>query len=260
MSRPGLPDRSPLVGGDLIAENPSNLARADAVHSRRRAAAEPSLSPVANAMGVLAIVCALTVVAAPCLATQVDVVAVTPGLRADVSIDGADPITLDIGETAEGVTLLEVNRADAVLRVDGMRTSLPLVAKPAEVAGAARSDTVVLSADPRGHFYASGTVNGRSMRFLVDTGATLTTLSRMDARRLGLDYRSGTPSKVMTGSGEVSGWRVSLDSVRVGPTTVRDVEAFVVDNDALPVGLLGMSFLGRFDMHRQGATLVLRHH
>ena len=118
---------------------------------------------------------------------------------------------------------------------------------------------VTLSADARGHFYVNGTVNGRSLRFLVDTGATLTTLSRTDARRVGLDYRSGTPAKVTTGGGEVSGWRVTLDSVRVGATTVRDVEAFVVDNDALPVGLLGMSFLGRFDMHRQGETLALRH-
>jgi aspartyl protease family protein len=97
------------------------------------------------------------------------------------------------------------------------------------------------------------------MRFLVDTGATLTILSRTDARRIGLDYRGGTPSKVMTGNGEVSGWRVSLDSVRIGATTVHDVDAFVVDNDALPVGLLGMTFLDRFDMHRRGETLVLQH-
>jgi aspartyl protease family protein len=51
---------------------------------------------------------------------------------------------------------------------------------------------------------------------------------------------------------------VSLASVRVGDVTVRDVDAIVVDNDTLPVGLLGMSFLGRFDMQRQGSTLVLR--
>ena len=59
-------------------------------------------------------------------------------------------------------------------------------------------------------------------------------------------------------NGVVNGWRVSLDSVRIGDMTVRDVDAMVVDNDTLPVGLLGMSFLGRFDMQRQGATLVLR--
>ena len=96
------------------------------------------------------------------------------------------------------------------------------------------------------------------MRFVVETGATLTTLSRADAQRIGLDYRGGKPTRTTTANGVVNGWRMSLDSVRVGDTTVRDVDAMVVDNDTLPVGLLGMSFLGRFDMHRQGSTLVLR--
>jgi aspartyl protease family protein len=59
-------------------------------------------------------------------------------------------------------------------------------------------------------------------------------------------------------NGVVNGWRVSLDSVRVEEMTVRDVDAIVVDNDTLAVGLLGMSFLGRCDMQRQGSTLVLR--
>jgi len=39
---------------------------------------------------------------------------------------------------------------------------------------------------------------------------------------------------------------------------VHGVDAMVVDNDMLPIALLGMSFLGRFDMQRQGSTLVLR--
>ena len=83
-------------------------------------------------------------------------------------------------------------------------------------------------------------------------------LSRPEATRIGVDYSSGRPAKVQTASGEAHGWRVSLDSVRVGEVTVRDVDAIVLDNDTLPVGLLGMSFLNRFDMHRQGPTLVLR--
>jgi aspartyl protease family protein len=64
--------------------------------------------------------------------------------------------------------------------------------------------------------------------------------------------------KATTVNGVVQGWRVSLDTVRVGDTTVRDVDAMVVDNDTLPVGLLGMSFLGHFDMQRQGSILILR--
>jgi len=232
-----------------MTENLSLPPQAHARHTRRLTGA---VLPI--------IVGSLLALPASCLATEVHVVGVTPGLSAQVAIDGAEPITIDVGEaTPEGVALLEASRNGAVLRVDGMTTALPLEAEPSGTASAARSDTVMLSADARGHFYVNGTVNGRSMRFLVDTGATLTTLSRTDARRIGLDYRSGTPSKVTTGGGEVSGWQVTLDSVRVGATTVRDVEAFVVDNDALPVGLLGMSFLGRFDMHRQGETLALRH-
>jgi aspartyl protease family protein len=193
-----------------------------------------------------------------CRATEVRVVAVTPGQSADVVIEHHAPVTLDVGETVEGVKLLRVDRGGAVLSVDGITKRLPVVAVPASMGAANGSGTVTLSADARGHFFTSGTVNGRTVRFVVDTGASLTTLSRADAQRIGLHYRDGTPAQVMTVNGLVNGWRVSLGSVRVGDTTVRDVDAIVVDNDTLPVGLLGMSFLGRFDMQRQDSTLVLR--
>jgi aspartyl protease family protein len=118
----------------------------------------------------------------------------------------------------------------------------------------------MLSADASGQFYTRGAVNGRAVRFLVDTGATWTTFSRGEAKRIGLDYDRTKPptARMATGNGVTYGWRVSLNSVRIGDVTVRDVDAIVLDNDALPVGLLGMSFLGRFDMSRQGSTLVLR--
>ena len=193
-----------------------------------------------------------------CRATEVRVVAVTPGQSADVVIERRAPVTLDVGETVEGVKLLRVDGGGAVLSVDGITKRLPVVAVPASVGAANGSSTVTLSADARGHFFTSGAVNGRTVRFVVDTGASLTTLSRADAQRIGLHYRDGRPAKVMTVNGLVNGWRVSLGSVRVGDTTVRDVDAIVVDNDTLPVGLLGMSFLGHFDMQRQDSTLVLR--
>ncbi len=61
-----------------------------------------------------------------------------------------------------------------------------------------------------------------------------------------------------TANGLLNGWQGALASVSVGDATLHNVDAVVVDNDSLPLGLLGMSFLGRFDMHRQGSTLVLR--
>ncbi len=193
-----------------------------------------------------------------CLATDVRVVAVTPGRSADVVIERGAPVTIEVGETVEWVKLLRADALGAVLSVDGITKTLPLVGDRASVGDTATSGSVTLVADARGQFFTSGTVNGRSMHFVVDTGATLTTLSRADARRIGLDFRRGTPIRTTTANGVANGWRMSLDSVRVGDTTVRDVDAIVVDNDTLPVGLLGMSFLDRFDMHRQGSTLVLR--
>jgi aspartyl protease family protein len=206
----------------------------------------------------LYVVGALLLLPALCLATDVWVVAVTPGQSAAVVIGGGAPVTIEIGETVEGVTLLKADRGGAVLRVDGVTKTLPLVAEPSSVAGDTGHGTLTLSTDAHGQFFTSGAVNGRSMRFIVDTGATWTTLSRAQAQRIGLDYRSGTPTKIMTVNGVTNGWRVSLHSVRVGGMTVHDIDAIVVDNDTLLVGLLGMSFLGRFDMHRQGSTLVLR--
>ena len=200
---------------------------------------------------------AVLLLPALCLAAGVRVVAVMPGQSADIVLEHGAPVTLQVGETVEGITLLSVDRAGAVISTDGVRETLPLVADPS-IEHAAKSSTVTLSADARGQFLTSGTVNGRPVRFIVDTGATLTTLSRAEATRIGLDYSRGRITKVQTANGEAEGWRLSLGAVRVGDVTVRDVEAIVVDNETLPVALLGMSFLGRFDMQRQGSTLVLR--
>jgi len=192
-----------------------------------------------------------------CLATDLRVVAVTPGQSAEVVIEDGAPVTIQVGEIIEGVKLLSADRDGAVLSADGITETLPLVADRS-IEHAAGTSTVTLSADARGQFVTSGTVNGRPVNFLVDTGATLTTLSRAEATRIGLDYSGSRPATAQTPNGVVHGWRVSLGSVRVGNVTVHDVDAIVIDNDTLPVGLLGMSFLGRFDMQRQGSTLVLR--
>lgn len=195
-------------------------------------------------------------------ATEVQVVGLTPGRSAVVVIDG-NTMTLEVGENVEQVTLVRVDSDGAVLRVDGETRSLPLVAQGAggfelgSDTGISGASSVRLSADGSGHFMTKGAVNGRSVRFLVDTGASLTTLSKGEAQRIGLRYRSGEPATLSTANGLARGWRISLDSVRVGQMTVNDIDAVVVDSD-LPFALLGMSYLDRFDMAREGSYLVLR--
>jgi len=82
-------------------------------------------------------------------------------------------------------------------------------------------------------------------------------VSRADAERIGIDYRNGKPILVETANGTARAWRVTLDSVSIGGTTVHDVVGDVTDS-SMSVALLGMTFLNHFDMQRQGATLVLR--
>jgi aspartyl protease family protein len=207
----------------------------------------------ALAIAALLFVCAIPGAAA---AVDVQVVGVSPGSSADVSIGGSPPITIAVGETIDGVTLVSADRRGAVVRVGGATRTLPLVAYRGPTREGS-GDTITLRANPDGHFLANGSVNGKPVLFLVDTGATTVALSRPDAERLGIDYKRGSPIVSETANGLARGWRVTLASVSVGGTTIRDVQADVTDS-SMSVALLGMTFLNHFDMQRQGATLVLR--
>jgi aspartyl protease family protein len=239
-----------------MAENLWNLPKP--VYTPPPGSQGPLVSCPASTMSMLAIIFGgLAALAAPCFATDVRVVGITPGQSADLVIGNGAPVTVQVGETIEGVKLLKASLTGAVVSEAGINETLPLVADGSSEP-AAPSDTVRLSADAHGQFFTGGVVNGRPVNFVVDTGATLMALSRPEATRIGVDYGRGRPATVQTASGEAHGWRVSLATVRVGEVTVRDVDAIVIDGDAPRVGLLGMSFLNRFDMHRQGSTLMLQ--
>jgi len=60
-----------------------------------------------------------------------------------------------------------------------------------------------------------------------------------------------------TANGVAAAYRVKLDTVRVGDLTVNNVDAVVMEGDSLPVALLGMSFLNRMDIRREGQIMTL---
>lgn len=109
-----------------------------------------------------------------------------------------------------------------------------------------------------GHYWANASVEGRQMRMLVDTGASLVTLSRKDARRLGvMPHDSDFTQTLTTAAGPVKAAPVVLRHVAIAGVQMRDVEAVVIDRD-LPAPLLGMSFLGRlsaFEARPDGIVL-----
>lgn len=192
-------------------------------------------------------------------AVDINVVGLTAG-KAVVSIEGSKPRTLSVGQlTPEGVKLISASSESAVFEVNGERRTLA-VGEGAAVASAAPArggTSVTLVADSRGHFTTIGVVNGVSLPFLVDTGATSVVLSSADARRAGVNYLQGKRALTQTANGVVPVYAVKLDSLRIGDITVNNVDASVIEGDKLPVALLGMSFLNRMEMRREGTTLTL---
>ena len=204
-----------------------------------------------------AALCACSAVAAH--ATDVNVIGLFPG-KAVVVIDRGAPRTLTVGQkTPEGVVLISSDSKGAVLEIDGKRETLQLGQDFESSARAATSTrpSVTLSADSRGQFYASGQINGAHERFMVDTGATTILLPVGDAVRLGIDYRNGPQGRIQTANGSAAAYRVVLDSVTIGDITAYNVEAVVAEGSGLDVALLGMSFLNRTEMRRDGAYMTL---
>jgi len=102
----------------------------------------------------------------------------------------------------------------------------------------------------------AGQINGRSVQFMVDTGETNVAMSTLDAERAGIPYKSGQPVRMSTANGESMGYRIKLNSVRVGDVEVYDVDA-VVTAQPMPFLLLGNSFLTRFQMKRENNLMTL---
>lgn len=191
-------------------------------------------------------------------ATDVSLVGLYAG-KALVVIDGGRPQPIPVDSTIQGVKLLAIEDGGvAHFLVDGRRHRLT-VGQHAVSAGndVREAASVTLTADQKGHFYTIGTVNGAPMRFLVDTGATLIAMGKTDADHANIDYRKGTPGTSMTANGPARIWKVTLNSVRVGDVMLNQVDAAVHEQD-LPIVLLGMSFLNRMTMKRDGQTMTLK--
>ena len=205
-------------------------------------------------MRMLAFLCALA--ALPAAATDVNVIGLFPG-KAVVVIGRGAPRTLSVGDTVDGVKLLSADSKGATLEVDGKRETLQMGQHFESAAQTGTRNRVTLAPDERGHYLADGQVNGSHVRFLVDTGATMVSLPSSLADRLGVNWRQGRRGYSNTANGVVPVYAVMLDSVTVGDLTIYNVEGLVHDSKGLDTALLGMSFLARTEMQRDGQNLTL---
>ncbi|GMV45183.1 MAG: hypothetical protein AMXMBFR66_05810 [Pseudomonadota bacterium] len=163
------------------------------------------------------------------------------------------------GQTQAGVTLLRWDGETALIEHEGRPQALRLGAAPAALAAAAPQSgarEVVLTAGPGGHFIAEGAINGRSVRLMVDTGATLVALPQAEAERLGVELRGARTTMSQTAAGTVPAALVTLARLRVGAVELANVSALVTPAP-LPYVLLGNSALERFRMQRDNDVLRL---
>lgn len=192
-----------------------------------------------------------------CLATQVQVVGLFPG-AAVINVDGQRKMVRE-GQTGPGdVVVVRVDKQGATLRVDGVERAYPLSREYSSGFAEPVKKRLSIARGQGGHYWIAGSVNGQSVQFLVDTGATSVALNDGQARRLGIDYRvSGQPLAVNTASGTTRGWSVKLDRVKVGDLEVLGVEAVVLEGNSPTEALLGMSFLNRVGWREEQGMLVL---
>jgi aspartyl protease family protein len=171
-------------------------------------------------------------------------------------IDGGKPKTYSVGaKIGDGIRLLAVNSSGATIDINGRRETIALGEHVNRTPSSGRS-SVTLQADGRGHYIVQGQINGGTAQMLLDTGATMIALPAADAQRLGIDYKKGQVRYVNTANGAVPAYLVRLDRVKVGDIEINQVDA-VVQEQGLPIILLGMSFLNRTEMRREGEQMVL---
>ncbi len=196
---------------------------------------------------------------APALAaTQLNVVGLFSN-KAVIAVNGSAPQTISAGQTKSGVKLISADSESATFLVEGKQQTLKM-GQAVSVAGgivSANNSPVSLYADQAGHFFGNLSINGASLKYVVDTGATTVALNSGDAKFAKIDYEKGERINMSTANGEVSAYLVKLNTLKVGTIILNNIDATVNEGGSPTVVLLGMSALNHLDMKRENSIMTL---
>ncbi|GMR07688.1 MAG: TIGR02281 family clan AA aspartic protease [Gammaproteobacteria bacterium] len=192
-------------------------------------------------------------------ATEITVMALFKD-KAMLVIDGKKRLVKKDKRTPEGVLLITANSEVAVLEVDGKTGKYSLgthiSAAPVELS---EKEGFRMHQKSDGHYRPIGSINGYTVKFMVDTGATTIAMNAFQAKRLGLKYkRKGIPVRVGTANGVALGYKLKLNTVKLGNITVRNVETIVLEGGSPSEVLLGMSFLSEVNVETRNKVMILR--
>jgi aspartyl protease family protein len=165
---------------------------------------------------------------------------------------------LKVGQTSpEGVELRHADAHTATLVIDGREYRMTLSRDPSGGYQTREVASLKIDINERGQYITPGAINGRSVTFLVDTGATSVAMNSEMARILGIDFAAGQRGQSSTAGGVVNAWRVTLDRVKVGDIEVRNVQAAVLEGMYPTYVLLGMTFLSQVEIVENAGLLTL---
>ena len=178
------------------------------------------------------------------------------GGAAVISADGQE-FLLKRGQERHGIRLLEADSEKAVVSIDGKTLTLYLSQHIGSTFAAPGKNQVHINMNSNRQYITTGSINGRSASFLVDTGANVIAINAQMAKLLGISLYDGVETQVVTASGTRRGIHVFLKEVMVGSIRRNNVAAVVIDGDHPREILLGMSFLQHVDMSENGKLMVL---
>jgi len=179
--------------------------------------------------------------------------------KAVMMIDGKLRVVATGKTSPEGVKVISVDRDAAVLEVAGEQQRYTLNNAVSFNFTKIENRTEKIFKDRGGMYRTVGSINGRSVDLLVDTGASSVAMNTVQAKRLGIRYReTGKVSGVSTASGYEKAYQVNLKTVSVGGITQKNVRAMVIDGNHPGPILLGMTFLGKLKVEHSGNAMTLK--
>jgi aspartyl protease family protein len=189
--------------------------------------------------------------------SQANIVAVglMPGM-AILEKDG-QRLVIKAGEEKQGITLIRADSEQCLIEINGNRQTLLLGASLASGYTVTKGKEVRLQQDFGGHYYARVKLNGRTVRMLVDTGATTVALSGNMARKLGIAYANGQRMRSATAGGIVNSFLVRVNEMNLEGITRYNVPVSVIEGSHPDIPLLGMSFLGQLKIQQDNGELVI---
>lgn len=180
--------------------------------------------------------------------------------KAMIKLDGKRQL-LKAGEPYKGLTLISTDtyRLFAEIEIDGQRDIYELGRHIGGGYTTPKTNQLMISADRRGSYFTHGQINGRSINFLIDTGASSVAINENLARSLDLDYMNPTRRLLVeTAAGMKTGYRVVLNEVTIGGISLYNVQGTVISGDSPSVPLLGMSFLSQLEIEKKQNLMILR--